>query len=176
MAGAGKIGHIIRSMARFYRTILNNGKNSIRVADELANARSYIDIQLALHENGFAVEYDLGARVNDYYMINIILQPIIENALEHGIGKRRDNDGMLILRAGFKDGGLSLIVEDNGPGMDAETAARVLTSESGGYGIKNVQDRLTFMFGAPYGLTIITAPGAGTRVYVSLPPLTAPVD
>jgi two-component system sensor histidine kinase YesM len=171
-----KIGHVTRSLSKFYRTILNNGKNSISVAGEISNARSYIDIQLALHNNSFQVEYIIDDCVREYYMINIILQPIIENALEHGVFQKPEGGGILTVSSFIKEECIYLTIEDNGPGMDKEMLDKIFLFKSSGYGLINVQERLTIIFGEEYGISACSEPGKGTCVTVRIPKITKPID
>lgn len=171
-----KIGQVTRSMSNFYRTILNNGKNSIRVSDEILNAKCYIDIQRAIHNNSFQVEYNIEDRVNEFYMINIILQPIIENAFEHGIYQRPEGGGKLTVSVFIKDECIYFTIEDDGPGIDNDILDQIFISKSSGYGLKNVQERLKIIFGEKYGISITSDPGKGTCVSIKIPMITKPVD
>jgi two-component system sensor histidine kinase YesM len=171
-----KIGHVTRNISKFYRTILNNGKNSISIEDEIANAKSYIEIQLAIHSNSFNVEYKIDDCVREYYMINIILQPIIENALEHGIYQRPEGGGNLIVSSFIKDECIYITIEDNGPGMDKEMLNQLFVLKSSGYGMKNVQERLKIIFGEEYGVSVYSELGKGTCVTVRIPMTTNPFD
>ena len=171
-----KIGQVTRNMSNFYRTILNNGKNSITIANEISNAKCYIDIQLALHNNSFDVEYNIEDCVNEYYIINIILQPIIENALEHGIYQRPDGGGKLIVSSFIKDECVYITIEDNGPGMDEEMLNQIFILKTSGYGLKNVQERLKIIFGDSYGISACSEPGKGTSITIKIPIISNPID
>jgi two-component system sensor histidine kinase YesM len=171
-----KIGQVTRNMSKFYRTILNNGKNSISIEDEISNARSYIDIQLAIHNNLFNVEYMIEDCVLKYYMINIILQPIIENALEHGIYQRPEGGEKLIVSSFIKEECIFFTIEDDGPGMDKEKIDHIFLLKSSGYGLKNVQERLKIIFGQEYGISVCSELGKGTCATVKIPMIIKPLD
>ena len=108
-------------------------------------------------------------------MINLIFQPILENALEHGIDKLRKGSerGRITLR-GYRSGeDLAFCIADNGPGMSKELAEEVIQRNSVGYGLKNVHDRIQIRFGQSYGLRIESELGHGTSVFLNFPAYTA---
>ncbi|MNN82004.1 Sensor histidine kinase YehU [compost metagenome] len=105
-------------------------------------------------------------------MIHLILQPLLENALEHGIDRLRKNTrrGRVALTGHMTEEGLlQFSIEDNGPGMDTETVQQLLAPHARGYGLKNVHDRIQILFGNVYGLQIESVPEQGTRVIVTFP-------
>ncbi|MGN7382064.1 sensor histidine kinase [Paenibacillus sp. SAFN-117] len=166
---AHDISHVVTAMAKFYRTALNRGNNIISVREELDNIRSYIEIIQAMNEYSFDVVYDIDERVCRYDTINLILQPLAENAVKHGINQKTEGRGRLLVSAHLGDGVIRFSVEDNGPGMPPETAESILTRQSAGYGLKNVNERLHLLFGAEYGLSIHSRQGAGTAMAVTIP-------
>lgn len=166
---AHDISHVVTAMAKFYRTALNRGNNIISVREELDNIRSYIEIIQAMNEYSFDVVYDIDERVCRYDTINLILQPLAENAVKHGINLKTEGRGRLLVSAHLGDGVIRFSVEDNGPGMPPETAESILTRQSAGYGLKNVNERLHLLFGAEYGLSIHSRQGAGTAMAVTIP-------
>ncbi|MFD2331729.1 sensor histidine kinase [Cohnella sp. GCM10020058] len=166
---AQDISDMVTSLSRFYRTSLNKGSNVISVKDELDNIRSYIRIQLVMHDDSFDVEYDLDEEIYEYEMINLVLQPIVENAIEHGIDRIRAGRGRLRIAGKAEADKLIFTVEDNGPGMQAEVRDALLTTQTQGYGLKNVHDRLRLFFGEPYGVLIDSEPDRGTRMSVVIP-------
>lgn len=167
---AQEISEITTNMSTFYRTILNRGNNIITIQDELENIKSYIAIQLVMHDKSFEVEYEIDEKIIKYKMINIILQPIIENAIEHGIDQRCDNEGKLIITGTLEeDCSIRFTVRDNGPGMDSHMITQSLSKESKGYGLMNVDQRLKILFGEGYGLSISSELGRGTCVTVKIP-------
>lgn len=166
---AHDISHVVTSLSKFYRTALNKGKNIISIRDELGNIQSYLDIQLIMHDGSFDVAYELDERLYEYDTINLVLQPIVENAIEHGIDRKEEGRGQLRIACFAQDEQHVFVVEDNGPGMDADTAQSVLSAQTTGYGLKNVHERIRLFFGERYGVRIESRPGAGTKVIVVLP-------
>ena len=168
-AGEKEIAKIIRDISSFYRTALNSGRAVTTVEEELLNAKSYISIQLALHSNGFDVEYDIEEECRPCEVICNVLQPLIENALEHGIDKKREGRGRLSITAKVRDESLILAVADNGPGFGRKVDEEVMKKDSKGYGLKNVNDRIRIYYGEEYGLSIYSEEGQDTRIEIMVP-------
>ncbi|WP_449602172.1 cache domain-containing sensor histidine kinase [Paenibacillus sp. Marseille-Q9583] len=166
---AQEISDLVNNLSSYYRTTLNKGKQIIAIQDEWTNVQAYIHIQLAMHNSRFDVEFDADDKVFQFEMIHLILQPIVENAIMHGIDLKREGRGKLILRASLEGEDIVFVVEDNGVGMEPYMIARILEHESSGYGIKNVQERLQLLFGSEYGINIHSQPGIGTSVIVRIP-------
>ncbi|AEI42312.1 sensor histidine kinase [Paenibacillus mucilaginosus] len=170
-ADAMEISEITTNVSKFYRTVLNKGRNIIRVRHELENARAYMQIQLVMHSHSFDFLCEVEEQVLEFDTINLIFQPILENALEHGIDRIRKGErrGRIAMRGFLEGDRVTFTIEDNGPGMEAETAREVLIASSKGYGLKNVNDRLQLRFGAAYGLSLQSLPGQGTTVTLTFP-------
>lgn len=168
-AGADDISKITLALSTFYRTSLNKGKNVMSLEDELRNMRSYLDIQLMMHDYDFDVEFHVDESIKQYTSLNLMLQPLIENAIAHGIDVKPDGRGKLII-TGKEEGDLIILtVEDNGVGMSDEQAARILTEESKGYGVRNVNERIKLYYGEQYSLQIESKIGEGTRACIRIP-------
>ena len=164
-----EISQITRNISKFYRTVLNKGKNIISVKDEIENTKYYLEIQLSMHNNSFDVDYHIEDEIFKYDMIKTILQPIVENAIEHGIDQLEIERGKLIISGFIKEESIFLVVEDNGPGMDEKIQAHIFTQNSNGYGMKNVQERLKIFFGEESGISLSSQNGKGTQVMVKIP-------
>ena len=163
------ISKITLALARFYRTALNKGNNVMPLEDEISNVRSYLDIQLMMHDYDFDVEIDVDERMYYYNTPNLILQPLIENAIDHGIDLKTQGRGKIVIR-GWSQGEIMYIsVDDNGAGMNQETAESILTQKSKGYGVRNVNERIKLIYGAQYGLTIESQEGIGSKIIVKMP-------
>ena len=168
-AGEKEIAKISRDISSFYRTALNSGKATTTVEEELLNAQSYISIQLALHNNSFDAEYEIGEECRPCQIICNILQPLIENALEHGIDKKRDGRGVLRIFVRKEGEKLVLAVTDNGPGFAGDEEKQAINQESKGYGLKNVNDRIRIFYGDDYGIEIYSNAGEDTRIQIRIP-------
>ena len=164
------ISRITLLLSKFYRTSLNKGKNITSIKDEISNIQSYIDIQLMMHDNGFDVEYDLSPDIMDFSIPNLLLQPLIENAIDHGIDLNIDRKGVIRITGKLiGDSDIRLMVSDNGVGMSKETMEQMLTESSKGYGVKNVNERIKHFYGDEYGITVESTEGEGTDVIINIP-------
>ncbi len=170
---------MLTALARFFRISLSRGSNIIPISDELEHARHYLTIQKMRYKNKFSAEITAEDDVERLYTIKLIIQPILENAIYHGMAYA-DGDGEIRIRA-FREGGDVLVeVADNGPGMPEEMVEQLLTpggpaavsgAKGSGIGFRNVHQRIRLTFGPPYGLTIFSEPDNGTVVRVRLPAL-----
>ena len=168
--GNKDISEITLAMSHFYRTSLNKGKNVLPIADEIKNVKSYIAVQLFMHDYEFDVEYDIDEEIMQYESLNLILQPIVENAIEHGIEVMEDDKRGLIKIKGWIEGGnIYISVTDNGVGMDEEKAASIITQHSKGYGMRNVNERIHLFYGENYGLKVNSEINKGTTITVCIP-------
>ena len=163
------ISQITLSLSTFYRTALNKGKNILLVKDEIANIKSYLDIQLAMHDNSFDVVYDIDESILKYETLNLILQPLLENAIGHGIDVKTDGRGEIRIEGKENGDFLDFTVSDNGVGMTKTQAALILSKSSNGYGVSNVNERIKLYYGEEYAVKIESAPGTGTKVMLHFP-------
>ena len=168
-ADAPDISEMAQLLSTFYRTTLNKGKQLTSVADELKNTRSYIDIQRIMHSGQFEAIYQIEEGLGEYLMLNLLLQPLVENAIVHGLDQRPDGGGILRITAAHKKDTIVFMVEDNGVGIDPQALPNLLTQDSGGYGIKNVHERIQLYYGKEFGLTLESKLSVGTRATLTIP-------
>lgn len=164
-----KISHVVTTLSLFYRTSLNKGDNIISVRDELDNIQSYLDIMLIMSDYSFDVVLDIDENVYDYHMLNLTLQPLVENALKHGINQKEKGRGEVIFSAKIVPYGLEFKVQDNGPGMNEDQIRQLKLNQSSGYGWRNVNDRIKIFFGGEYGIGIESVQDQGTVVSMIIP-------
>ena len=168
---------MVNALGQFYRLSLSNGREVISLSEELKHAKLYVEIQNLRFENRIAAEWDTDPSADCCQIIKIVLQPLIENAILHGIFEKPSKSGRLKVQVRRLDDGIRIFVEDDGVGMDAATllasfskaAAPEGTTAFGGYGIRNIQERLVLAYGAPYGLSCSSRPGKGTVVTLFIP-------
>ena len=163
---------MVNALARLFRISISKGHELIPVAKEVEHAESYLQIQKFRYKDQFDYAFEVGESCGAYYCNKITLQPLIENAIYHGLNRMIDK-GMIRIRI-FEDGGeLVFCVEDNGVGMTKEQCETILAADSGqgGIGMKNVNDRVKIYFGEQYGMKIESEPDVGTKVYVRMPKL-----
>ena len=133
-AGEEDISRMTLALSTFYRTALNRGRNVLQVETELSNTRAYLEIQSMLHDGDFDYEIEAQTEILQCESLNLILQPLVENAIHHGIEEKTDGRGKITVRGWKEDNCVWFMVEDNGVGMEQEVADKILTMESKGYG------------------------------------------
>lgn len=172
-----EISRMVNALGQFYRLSLSNGREVISLFEELRHARLYVEIQNLRFENRVTAEWDTDTSVDSCQIIKIVLQPLIENAILHGIFEKPSKRGLLKVKTRRLADDIRITVEDDGIGMDEAmvlanfygTASAERPAASGGYGIRNIQERLVLAYGAPYGLSCVSRPGEGTVVTVDIP-------
>ena len=162
---------MVHALARLFRISISKGHELIPIAKEIEHAESYLQIQKYRYKNRFTYEFRVEPDCLDYYCNKITLQPIIENAINHGL-KLLVDEGRIDVRV-YRDGeDVVFSVQDNGVGMTPEQVESILRRDPGnhtGIGIKNVNDRLQIYFGKQYGLHITSEPDVGTTVEIRMP-------
>ena len=146
-AGEEDISRMTLALSTFYRTALNRGRNVLQVETELSNTRAYLEIQSMLHDGDFDYEIEAQTEILQCESLNLILQPLVENAIHHGIEEKTDGRGKITVRGWKEDNCVWFMVEDNGVGMEQEVADKILTMESKGYGVRNVDERIRLCYG-----------------------------
>jgi two-component system, sensor histidine kinase YesM len=169
---------IVTALSSFFRISLSKGKDWITIGEEIERTRSYLTIQKMRYRDIMDYEIKVDEGVLDYTILKLILQPLVENALYHGVKNKRQG-GTIIVRAKRKDENEILLeVEDNGIGFTPEKLAMIqeeLNDDSGeiklesGFGIGNVNKRIKLYYGKQYGLSIKSEHYAGTRVTLVIP-------
>ena len=167
--------HTVTALARFFRLSLGKGKNIVTVKDEIDHVKNYLMIQHMRFKNKFDYEFDIAEDVLELPSLKLMLQPLVENAIYHGM-EFMDGDGMIMVKAWREEDELYLSVADNGLGMTEDKVEMILTGKSSsgngrgsGIGVKNVNERIKLYFGEAYGLTIDSEPDEGTKVTIHLP-------
>ena len=165
---------MISQLARLFRISLSKGRTIISIRDEIQHARSYMNIQKIRYKNTFSVEFDIDPEIEDYSTVKLILQPLLENAINYGVSGLDDCGEIRV--EGKRDGeNILLSVTDNGIGMTEEETEFVLTDSGrvhkhgSGVGLVNVNRRIQIYFGNEYGLAIESEPDEGTQVRIRIP-------
>ncbi len=172
-----QISRMVKSLGQFYRLSLSGGKEQILLSAEMKHARLYVDIQNMRFEDRIEAHWSLDEDAGKCQIIKIILQPLIENAILHGIFEKPSKHGNLWVNVSRNADIITITVSDDGVGMNEETlqanffsASHENVSEtSGGYGVRNICDRLRIAYGAPYGLSCESAPDRGTTITITIP-------
>ena len=162
---------MVHALARLFRISISKGHELIPIAKEIEHAESYLQIQKYRYKNQFTYEFDVDPACLDYYCNKITLQPIIENAINHGLDLMVE-EGCIWVQV-LQDGEDILFrVRDNGVGMSQEQLQAIFQrdpKDRTGIGIKNVNDRLKIYFGKQYGLHITSELDVGTCVEIRMP-------
>lgn len=162
---------MVGALARLFRISISRGKELIPIIDEINHAKSYLVIQSYRYKNQFTYEFIVDETILDYLCNKITLQPILENAIYHGIGRMVD-EGKVTVIAKREENDIVFSVEDNGAGMTKEQCESILKkerSDSSGIGIKNVNDRIKIFFGDEYGIWIESELDVGTTITIRFP-------
>lgn len=161
------------SLSRYYRLILNKGRDTLTLSEELQHVGYYIRIQDIRFPGKITYVEEVEEGILESTVPKILLQPLVENAIQHGIWEKKDKKGTIRIWGYEEDGAVCVKVIDDGAGMDAETLAHVMdrnpSGSGSGYGVKNVHARLQLMFGEAYGLSYESREGEGTCVTVRFP-------
>lgn len=174
---ARDIVEIVLALAQFFRISLSRGKEYITLEKEFTMVRSYLDIQKYRYEGMFEYEAFYEEELGSSEIIKLLLQPIIENALYHGIKESELEQGTIWIRAlGEGEDTILIVVEDDGVGISAARSAELKTwmdqrkrpPDAEAFGVLNVSDRIKMAYGEGYGLTFRARAGGGTRVEIRI--------
>ena len=164
-----EISRITLALSTYYRTSLNKGETMTIAANEIRNIDAYLQIQLIMHDNSFQVIKEIQEDTLSYSVPKLILQPLVENAIEHGLDVSEKKEKWLKISACKEKDALIMAVEDNGMGMSEEQAKSIITYRSKGYGVRNVNDRITLLYGEEYHLRVKSRQGEGCRIEIVIP-------
>ena len=166
---------MISALTTFFRIGLSKGRDIITVREELEHVRSYLVIQKIRYENQFEYSFYVDPETENYFVPKLMLQPLVENALYHGI-KLCDRKCILMIQVLSHGDRIEIEVLDNGAGMDAETLESVRKAmehkgenRANSYGVVNVNDRIQILAGQEYGLRLTSEKGVGTSARIVLP-------
>jgi len=165
---------IVTALAKFFRISLSKGKNIITVKDEVEHVRNYLMIQNMRFKNRFEYSIDVEDDILSYSSLKLMLQPLVENAIYHGM-EFMDGDGKIEVRVFKENDSLYFTISDNGLGMSEDVVATLLSKDiipskkGSGIGVKNVNERIKLYFGNEYGLKVESEPDEGTKITIHLP-------
>lgn len=168
-AGEQDISKVTLALSTFYRTSLNKGETMTTVESEVNNIRAYLKIQLIMHDNSFQVIEDIDGELMTCEIPKLILQPLVENAIDHGLDISDKEERYLWIRISQEADLILFRVQDNGIGMTQEKAEEILTYQSSGYGVRNVYERIQVLYGEQGSMRVESRPGKGTCVTIRIP-------
>lgn len=170
---------MVTSLSAFFRSSLSKGRDIITLREEEQHVRSYLEIQKVRYKDILEYEIDMAPELAPFEVPKLTLQPLVENAIYHGIKQKR-GCGLIKVAGRLRDDVITLQVSDNGAGMEEERLAQVKGALSWGeragaaeqrigFGVATVHERIQLLYGAEYGLQIDSVPGQGTCVTVRIP-------
>ena len=161
------------SLARLLRQSVSNEDEVVSIGQEVEYARGYLTIQKMRYKDKMEFQIEVDPSILHIPLIKLVLQPVIENAIYHGL-KYKESKGLLLVKGFMKNDNAVLQVIDNGVGMDEETLAHIyerhkVNYQSNGVGVYNVQKRLQLYYGNEYGITYESKKGEGTTATITIP-------
>jgi len=166
--------HITRALSDFFRISLSQGKDWIPLSEEIKHLTGYLTIQKIRYRDILDYEIDIPESLYHVQVLKLLLQPLVENAIYHGVKHRRGR-GLVKVSGGVEGGMLVLRVQDNGAGMtqtrleEVRSGLRAGSGESAGYGLFNVNKRIQLYYNLPRGIEIESEEKAGTIVTLKVP-------
>lgn len=168
-AGSREMEDITHALSQFYKLSLGHGEEIVTLGHEVDLVSAYMRIQNIRFMNRIRLEADVPEALRPVRIVKMVLQPLVENSIQHGIREKPDESGVITIRARRSGESVEITVADDGVGMDEETIARIISSEHPGYGVYNVNDRLVLHYGSGAGLVFRSVPGEGTTVTLRIP-------
>ena len=168
-AGEEDISRVTLALSTYYRTSLNRGETMTTVENEISNIRAYLKIQLIMHDDSFSVQENINEDTLTYEIPKLILQPLVENAIDHGLDLSEKEEKDLQITVEQDEDYLIFAVADDGIGMEQEKAEQILTYQSPGYGVRNVCERIQVLYGKEGLMAVESSPGQGTKVTIRIP-------
>lgn len=168
---------MVTSLASLFRISIAKGHDIITLKEELSHVRSYLDIQSMRYKDKFSFTINLPEELEDRPTIKLIVQPIVENSIYHGIKYLQEEGNISIIVKEGEENDINISVRDNGIGMTEETVASLLTasaehiSDGNGIGLRNIDERIKICYGNEYGLRITSELDVGTEVTIRIPKL-----
>ncbi|MBU5485861.1 sensor histidine kinase [Clostridium sp. MSJ-11] len=170
---AFEVADMINSLSGFFRISLSDGKEFITITDEAEHVKSYLEIQKMRYKDKISYHIDVDDSVEQYLIPKLIIQPLVENSIYHGLKLRKQN-GTIYINISTEEGYLIIQVIDNGLGMDSEQLTILRKNlaqsiESDHYGLYNINERLKLAFGEKYSIIIESEFEIGTKVLLKIP-------
>lgn len=173
--GPNKVSEMVTALSDLLRLSISKGKEIVWFQDEIDHVKNYLILQKERYSDKFEVEWEIDERLYRYRTLKLILQPLVENAIYHGL-ELKDGPGVISIKGKLADGGLALEIADDGLGMDEAQLEAVRSSieeqrpsQPAGIGIRNVHERIRLYYGESYGIEVFSARNAGTRIVIRLP-------
>ncbi len=160
-----KVVDITKALSNYFRLSLNAGEEIVTLRQELEHVRQYLFIQKERYGDKLDYHIDELDGIPELTLPKIVLQPLVENAIYHGI-KESERPGKITITVSKRDTFIDICIADNGVGMEENTTSK---KELGGVGLRNIQERLALFFGESFSMEIQSEPNVYTKVYLHLP-------
>ncbi|WP_337102489.1 sensor histidine kinase [Paenibacillus sp. YIM B09110] len=170
-----EIGQVVTSLSNFYKLSLSRGNTVISIRDELLHVSSYMHIQSTRYANKILLDIQVDEEIMEYGILKITLQPIVENAIIHGILCSEEESGTIRITGGLDKGDIVISIIDDGAGISPDIVSKLLTGDlnhrtrGSGYGLRNINERIQLFYGSNYGLSFSSNPGFGAAVVIRIP-------
>ena len=161
---------LIVKLSALLRRLLRSQEHFVTLREELEAVDEYLDIERMRFGPSLVIDKHIDEASLDVVVPSMILQPLVENSIKHGLG-RKLGEGRITIRASRADGSVLIEVIDNGVGLPQ---TRMEAESEGGIGLRNVNERLRVIYGAPYQLQLHSLPGEGTSARIEIPETVAP--
>lgn len=169
---------MVEALGAFFRISLSQGRELIRIKEEVDHVRNYLYIQKLRHGEKYDYRFEVEDGITHYKTLKLLLQPLVENAIYHGVRSTESNDGLIVIKGYRAEETICFEVVDNGRGMPAEMVETINRSLRGecaeeqeryGFGLRNVHERIVLAFGQEYGLWLTSTLNQGTKAVLRLP-------
>lgn len=166
-----RVSKIARELGNFYKLSLGHGQNIVTIESELAHVKAYTEIQNIRFDNKIQLIIDIPDELLKHTVIKILLQPLVENSILHGIREKESESGTIIIHGQKTKDNIILTLQDDGVGMSENEIQILLSppSSNSGYAIWNIEERIKLVYGPDYGLHFYSQPKCGTTVKIYLP-------
>jgi two-component system sensor histidine kinase YesM len=175
MSGSENVSKMISALGKLLEVSMNKGEDEITLKEEMELTESYVYIQNIKNNDKLKLVFDIDEELQELKILKLILQPIVENSINHGL-KNKPGSGEIRISAIIKENKLVVTVRDDGVGISEEKVERILYADDengrhkyNGIGLNNIHERLKIKYGSDYGLSIESEEGKGTKVDIILP-------
>lgn len=177
LAQSGKreeVSAAVQALSKFYKLTLNKGNTTVRLEEELVHVSLYVQLQNMRYNDKIHFIVDIQDELLDYEIPKLVLQPIVENAIQHGIFGKESKEGTIVITGWLEADTLVFIVSDDGVGIPEDKMESILSgagesSQGSNIGIYNTHKRLQLFYDTQFGLSYKSTPGSGTEVTVRIP-------
>lgn len=160
---ADEIAEMVLALSDTFKLSLNRGEKLIQVRDEIEKIKAYMKLQNMRYHNRFDLEIGIDESLMNQKILTFILQPVVENAVYHGLEPKMGNECYIRISGLFRDGFMEFCIEDNGVGIVN------MSQLDEGYGVRNIRERLFLFYGEQAEIRFESQPGEGTKVFIKIP-------